>query len=96
MSIAHIVLIFLKIVITVQLVLIYFKIQSPTELTFLLTEAVFNIYVGLFIMIYFLFVRNKMVIDLNDRLVFLLGGFLLIYNIHYKNIVSAAFDFLKI
>lgn len=72
-----------------QLVLIFFKLESPTHRVFVITDAIFNFYVGAFIIIYFLFATKNVVIDIHDRLFVLLGGFLLIYNIDYKELLNA-------
>lgn len=89
MKLYHIALLLIKIFISVQLVLIFFKLESPTHRVFVITDAIFNFYVGAFIIIYFLFATKNVVIDIHDRLFVLLGGFLLIYNIDYKELLNA-------
>ena len=89
MKLYHIALLLIKVFISVQLVLIFFKLESPTHRVYVITDAIFNFYVGAFIIIYFLFATKNVVIDIHDRLFVLLGGFLLIYNIDYKELLNA-------
>ena len=46
MKLYHIALLLIKIFISVQLVLIFFKLESPTHRVFVITDAIFNFYVG--------------------------------------------------
>ena len=89
MKLYHIALLLIKIFISVQLVLIFLKLESPTHRVFVITDAIFNFYVGAFIMAYFLFLTKNAVIDIQDRFIVILGGFLLIYNIDYKELLKA-------
>jgi hypothetical protein len=95
MKFYHVVLFLLKIVITIQLVLIFFNFHSHTHPVFVISDAAFNIYVGALIMIYFLFSTKHPVIHTQDKLVFLLGGFLLVYNIDYNKVLNALCSFKK-
>jgi len=73
----------------VQIILIFFKLESPTHRVFVITDALFNLYVGAFIITYFMFATRDVVIDIHDRMFVLLGGFLLIYNIDYRGLLKA-------
>lgn len=89
MKLYHIALWIIKIFISVQIVLIMLKLESPTHRVFVITDAIFNLYVGIFIMLYFLFARRDVVIDIHDRMFVVLGGFLLVYNINYRELIHA-------
>jgi len=89
MKLYHIALLLIKLFISVQIILIFFKLESPTHRVYVITDALFNFYVGAFIILYFLFATKNVVIDIHDRMFVLLGGFLLIYNIDYKELWAA-------
>jgi len=89
MKLYHIALLLIKIFISVQIILIFLKLESPTHRVYVITDAIFNFYVGAFIITYFLFATKNVVIDIHDRLFVLLGGFLLIYNIDYPGLLKA-------
>jgi hypothetical protein len=89
MKLYHIALLIIKIFISVQLVLIFLKLESPNHRVFVITDAIFNFYVGAFIIAYFLFPTKNATIDFHDRMFVILGGFLLIYNIDFQSVWKA-------
>ena len=89
MKLYHIALLLIKLFISIQIILIMLKLESPTHRIFVITDAIFNFYVGAFIIMYFLFATKNVVIDIHDRMFVLLGGFLLIYNIDFPGVWAA-------
>ena len=73
-------------IISVQMLLVLLKIQSPTHPIYVATEGAFNIYVGMLIIMLAIYAGTSYTLDLSDRTLVALGGFLLIYNIDYKDL----------
>lgn len=79
MNLFNLYLIILKITLTVQFILILLKKHSETSVIFLVSNMIFKISIGLFLMIFFL--MNKVSeIEKSDKLIIGFAGLILIYD----------------
>lgn len=79
MNLFNLYLIILKITLTVQFILILLKKHSETSVIFLVSNMLFKISIGLFLMIFFL--MNKVSeIEKSDKLIIGFAGLILIYD----------------
>lgn len=75
----NIYIIFLKLTLSAQLFLIFIKKHSETSIIFLVTNMLFKMSLGIFLMSFF--VLNKITeIDNSDKLVIVFAGVILIYD----------------
>jgi hypothetical protein len=79
MNLFNIYLIFLKLTLTIQFVLIILKKHSETSVVFLVSNMLFKISIGLFLMLFFLL--NKVSeINSSDKVIIGFAGLILIYD----------------
>jgi len=88
MTIFHIYLIFLKVAFVVQFILIIMKKQDHHGIVFIVSNMVFKISIGLFIMIYFLLHDIKQM-DYYDKMIIGFAGTILIYDAFYIDMPKA-------
>ena len=88
MTIFHIYLIFLKVAFIVQFILIITKKQDHHGIVFIVSNMVFKISVGLFIMIYFL-LHDIKEIEYLDKMIIGFAGTILIYDAFYIDMPKA-------
>jgi hypothetical protein len=88
MTFFHIYLIFLKVAFVVQFILIIMKKQDHHGIVFIVSNMVFKISIGLFIMIYFLLHDVKQM-DYYDKMIIGFAGTILIYDAFYIDMPKA-------
>jgi membrane-anchored protein YejM (alkaline phosphatase superfamily) len=74
---------FLKVVMVIQLVLILLKLQKEDSVIYLLSEVAFKIFLGLFLMVYFL-IAGSSDFDFWDEVFISFGGGLLMFDAVYN------------
>jgi len=79
----HVFLMFLKVVMVVQLVLILLKLQKEDSVVYLLSEVAFKVFLGLFLMVYFL-IAGSSDFDFWDEVFISFGGGLLMFDAVYN------------
>ena len=84
----NIYIIFLKLTLSVQLFLIFIKKHSETSIIFLVSNMLFKISLGIFLMTFF--VLNKITeIDNSDKVVIAFAGVILIYDAIFIDLPKA-------
>jgi len=78
-------MIFLKIIVTVQFLLIILKKQSITSIEFLISEMVFKISLGTFLIVFF-WLNKISEIRGSDKVIIGFAGLVLIYDAVYINL----------
>ena len=81
-------IIFLKIALTIQVILILMKKQKRDGIVFITSELIFKISIGLFL-IFFFILRNISGISWSDKMVISFSGVLLIYDAVYIDLPKA-------
>jgi hypothetical protein len=79
----HVFLMFLKVAMVVQLVLILLKIQKEDSVIYLISEFAFKLLLGLFLMVYF-FIAGSADFDFWDEVFISFGGGLLMFDAVYN------------
>ena len=75
-------LIVLKIALSVQFILILMKKQSDTSIAFLISDMIFKISIGVFLLSFFIF--NKVLdMDMYNKMIISFAGVILIYDAIY-------------
>lgn len=78
-------LFFLKIIVSVQFMLILLKKQSITSIEFLISEMIFKISLGIFLMVFF-WLNKISEIKGSDKLIIGFAGLVLIYDAIHINL----------
>jgi hypothetical protein len=79
MNFFHIYIFLLKILVIVQLFLIFFKKEDPNDPVFVWSDYTFNTSLALFLMLYFFFTKVPNM-DTTDRYFFVFIGFVYLFN----------------
>ena len=79
----HFFLLLLKISMVIQVTLILFKVQSEDSITYLISEFLFKLLLGLFLVMYF-FIAGSPNFDFWDEVFISFGGGLLIFDAFYS------------
>ena len=79
----HVFLMFLKVAMIVQLILILLKLQKEDSVVYLLSEVAFKIFLGLFLMVSFL-IAGSSDFDFWDEVFISFGGGLLMFDAIYN------------
>jgi hypothetical protein len=79
----HLFLLLLKLAMVIQVTLILFKVQSENSITYLISELLFKVFLGLFLIMYF-FIAGSPNFDFWDEVFISFGGGLLIFDAFYS------------
>ena len=81
----HIYFIALKVFVTIQFIMILLKKQSDETIYYLVSDSIFKISVGFFLIIYF-WLHKLPELQWEDRLIIAFGGVLLIFEVVYNRL----------
>ena len=79
--------IFLRAMVILQVILIYFKKQSDNTDTYIILEAISKATVGIFLYLFFIF-NPLSSLEYGDVLVLQFAGILLLVDIDYKSVIT--------
>lgn len=86
---------FLKLFVIIQFILILVKKESEDTILFLISDTLFKVSIGLFLILYFLL--NKVPeLDTFDRIIICFGGTLLLFDAIYINLPKILYILFKI
>ena len=75
---------FLKVFVIIQFILVLFKKENEETLAFLISDTLFKVSIGLFLILFFWF--NRVDLEMYDKLIIAFGGTLLIFDVVYTNL----------
>lgn len=84
----HIFFFFLKVILSIHILLILFNTAIEKDnILYLIDESFFKLSIGLLLGVYFLF-SSHLRIDLEDRLIISVAGFVILYDIDYAGLYA--------
>ena len=90
MQFYHYFLIFIKTIVTVQIVMIFLlKKQSSESKLFIISDTIFKISIALFVISYFYLLNKKSPINYHEKSFFVAAGILLLLDIDYIKFYNA-------
>jgi len=75
---------FLKVFVIIQFILVLIKKENEETVTFLISDMLFKVSIGLFLILFFWF--NHVDLEVYDKLIIAFGGTLLIFDAVYTNL----------
>ena len=83
----HLFFIFLRVMVILQVVMIYFKKQTDSSDTYIMLEAISRVSVGLFLYLFFL-LHPLPGLEYGDVLILQFAGILLLVDVNYSDVLG--------
>jgi hypothetical protein len=83
----------LKLILTIQLVLIFFKKHSTESKLYIISDTIFKISIALFLFVFF-YLNSFPGLDWQDAIILRFSGIVLLYDINYNGLIKIAREYI--